>query len=505
MSRPLKKVLKNIAGLAVHDDLSSVETIDGITLDSREVETGWMFIALQGAQFDGRDYLDAAVNAGATVVAVEAGSKVGSAAGDALIIEIENLASQVSRLAGNFFATPSKKLKLIGITGTNGKTSCCHLIASALHVVKNPAYMLSTIGNGMINDLTASRLTTADAISVQRFCATARQLGAHSLTMEVSSHGLVQGRVAALNFEVAVFTNLTRDHLDYHGDMESYFQAKRQLFLRPELRAVVINADDDYGVRLLQDDAITARKIAYTTATDEQLAERGLADNLRVVRAEEVQYTLKGIRGKLFTPWGSARILTPLIGEFNLGNYLAAAGALGALLGSIDRWIVGLNSVEAAPGRMQTFVRDDRPLVIVDYAHTPDALTKALSALKLHCEGEIWCVFGCGGNRDSGKRPHMGRVAEQLATQLIITDDNPRDEQPESIVADIKAGLNSPESARVIHDRDQAITFAIANAKTGDAVFIGGKGHEDYQEIAGQRRHFSDAQIVVERLEGLAA
>ena len=474
--------------------------VRGLALDSRKVTAGDLFLAYPGHQADGRAYIGDAVRQGACAIAYEpdgATDAVDGQAGDIPAIAIPDLAAKASRIAARFYGHPTRKLAMCGITGTNGKTSCCCLLAGALQHISGRAVMMSTVGNGIPGQLEASVNTTPDAISVQAIAAAGVASGARYGVMEVSSHGLVQDRVESVRFHTAIFTNLSHEHLDYHGDMSRYGAAKRRLMLANKLQYAIINADDAYGRELLADDAIKARKFAYSLKTPPAGSD---LDNW--IWAEDVRYTLRGIQAKLYTPWGQARLVSPLLGHFNLANLLAVAAALGALFGDIQKWIVGLNAVKAVPGRMQQLGGGEQPLVVVDYAHSPDALEQALKALRQHSVGNIWCVFGCGGDRDAAKRPIMGRIAEKLANRLILTDDNPRHESAEGIAGDIRAGLRKPDAAPYIASRRDAIARAISKATADDLILVAGKGHEDYQEIDGERRHYSDVETVLELLGG---
>lgn len=342
-------------------------------------------------------------------------------------------------------------MSVIGVTGTNGKTSCAYLLAQALEFLQYPTLMLSTVGNGNPTDLKATENTTPDAIAIQRLAAEYLQQKNYHMTMEVSSHGLVQSRVAAVAYKVAIFTNLSQDHLDYHGDMESYFQAKRELFISENLQVAVINADDEYGRRLLADDQISCRKIAYSCKEKN--------DSLNIsdwVVAQNQMFNMKGMQAELHTPWGTSKLRSGLLGHFNLSNLLAVASALGFLFGDINKWIVALNAAKAVPGRMQSFTKAGKATVVVDYAHTPDALDKTLGSLREHCDGDLWCVFGCGGDRDNTKRPLMGGVAEQKANHVIITDDNPRTENADNIVDMIRQGMSNKVAKYIQKEKKQS-------------------------------------------------
>ncbi|HSC83068.1 MAG TPA: UDP-N-acetylmuramoyl-L-alanyl-D-glutamate--2,6-diaminopimelate ligase, partial [Pseudomonas sp.] len=330
---------------------------------------------------------------------------------------------------------------------------------------------------------------TPNPIAVQASLADLKQAGARAVAMEVSSHGLDQGRVAALDFNVAVFTNLSRDHLDYHGTMDAYGAAKAKLFARPELRCRVLNLDDEFG-RQLAAEQHDSRLISYS-----------LNDSEAYLYCRQASFDDHGVRAQLVTPQGEGHLQSPLLGRFNLSNLLAVVGALLGLDYPLDEILRVLPQLQGPIGRMQRFGGGKLPLVVVDYAHTPDALEKVLEAMRPHVAGRLLCLFGCGGDRDSGKRPLMAAVAERLADAVLVTDDNPRTEDPQQIVADIRAGFAKPEQVQFIHGRGQAIAQLIAGACAGDVLVLAGKGHEDYQEIAGVRHAFSDLEETAKALQ----
>ncbi|NVJ65589.1 MAG: UDP-N-acetylmuramoyl-L-alanyl-D-glutamate--2,6-diaminopimelate ligase [Gammaproteobacteria bacterium] len=509
----LKKLLKGSITKELSKALGLKQIkVNGIKIDSRSVVDGQLFIAYPGQSVDGRQFIQSAIENGATAIVAEEkdlakfckdftnllddNQQVIAYQYSAIkIVPVPNLAQKVSRIAGKFYGSPSKKMSLVGVTGTNGKTSVCYLVAQALEMMQKPTLLLSTLGNGSIGDLQTSANTTADPITIQQKAAEFLQQNYHHLCMEVSSHGLDQHRVSGLKYSVAVFTNLSHDHLEYHGDMESYFQAKRQLFLRKEIKFVVINAEDLYGQRLLDDPEIKAQKIAYTRDTSlvSEQTEHWVVSN-------NAQFTLNGISADLTTPWGTGRIRSHLLGDFNLSNLLAVAGILGALQGDLHKWLVALNAAKPVMGRMQQFSKDGLATLVVDYAHTPDALEKALKTLRHHTNGELWCLFGCGGDRDPSKRGLMGKVAETNAEKIIITDDNPRTEVASEIVSMIRQGMND-QTIPYIASRKEAIGYAMDLAAVQDMILVAGKGHEDYQEIGTEKLHYSDLETVQSLLE----
>ena len=402
-------------------------------------------------------------------------------------LAVEGLQKRLGAIADFIYGSPSQALWMVGVTGTNGKTSCAHWIGQALDACGRRAGILGTLGNGLIGGLAPATHTTPDAPALQELLQQFKSAGAKAVAMEVSSHGLEQGRVSGIKFDVALFTNLTRDHLDYHHTMAAYGQAKAKLFSWPGLRTAVINADDPFGQSLI--DAARAR------ARGARLLTYGLA--AADVAATDLGMSGDGIAVKVNTPWGKAEFTSPMVGTFNAQNLL---GVLGVLLASdvpLDVATVALARLQPPAGRMQRLGGTDRPLVVVDYAHTPDALEKVLTALRpaVATPGELMCVFGCGGERDRGKRPEMGRVAAQIADRVIVTSDNPRSEDPEAIANAIARGVRDEGNRRwtIEVDRFDAIRNAIGAARLGDVVLIAGKGHELYQERDGVRTAFSDA------------
>jgi UDP-N-acetylmuramoyl-L-alanyl-D-glutamate--2,6-diaminopimelate ligase len=381
-----------------------------------------------------------------------------------------------------------------GITGTNGKTTCAYLTAQALTHCGRPTGYLGTIGWGLPDALAPTSLTTADAVGVQRQLAALAARGARAVAMEVSSHALAQHRVDAVHFHAAAFTHLTRDHLDFHGSMQAYAAAKARLITRGELTARVINIDDAFGLEL-------ARRFAGATQSGLMLTGRerdpsAVLPGASFLRARALVCTPQGLSLTLESSFGATVLSVPLVGEFNADNALTVLGLVLAHGVPLERATQALGAVRAAPGRMELFTAPDGALAIVDYAHTPDALAKALRAARQHCRGTLRVVFGCGGDRDRGKRPLMGEAAAGLADQILLTDDNPRSEDPQRIVEDIRAGVPAEVALVVEHDRARAIELALERSRQGDAVLIAGKGHEDYQIYGRERRAFSDQAVV---------
>ena len=455
--------------------------------DSRYTKPGDVFVALKGKQVDGRNYISQAIENGAIAVISEAG-KLPVGAGDTPVVTASDIGHFLGELASSVYGHPSQKMWMAGVTGTNGKTSVSQWIAQALEALSESCGVVGTLGNGFPGRLADSANTTPDAIALQAVLAGLVSDGATACAMEVSSIGLDQHRVAGVNFNVAILTNLSRDHLDYHSDMPTYAKAKEALFQMPELAAAVLNVDDYFGRELAAKLNGRLRTVGYTLA--ESSVDNFCCDQLLV--AKNLNFRAAGLEFDL----NGQHISAPVVGRFNVANLLAVIGAL-LLRGHKLPAIAGaLAIIEAPPGRMQSIGGTGEPLVVIDYAHTPDALEKALSVLRETADsraGKLICVFGCGGARDPGKRPQMGVVAETFADRVIVTSDNPRNEDPELIVADILKGMHS--RPRVELDRGNAITVTISAASSQDVVLLAGKGHEPYQEINGARVPFSDIQI----------
>jgi UDP-N-acetylmuramoyl-L-alanyl-D-glutamate--2,6-diaminopimelate ligase len=468
--------------------------VSGLALDSRRVRSGDAFFALRGTRGHGIEFVAGAVQRGACVVLAEAPACAFEDV-DVPVLWIDGLHAFVGEIAARFFGRPSESMRVIGVTGTNGKTSTVQLLAQALETLGHRAATIGTLGAGLHGQLREGERTTPDAIAVQQLFAQFHRDGATHVAMEVSSHALEQGRVAATAFEVAAFTNLTRDHLDYHGSMQAYGAAKAKLFAWPGLQAAIINSDDAFGHDLAGTLAPGVRTLRLSSEGD------ATAD----ICASGIVTSAEGVAFQLRTPWGSQAIRSRLLGRFNVANLLTVVGCLGALGESFARIVDAVEALEPINGRMNRIGgMHGLPLVVVDYAHTPDALEQALSALRAHCAARLICVFGCGGERDAGKRPQMGAIAERLADVAIVTDDNPRGEDGDVIVAQILAGMQRPEAATVQRDREAAIRAALSMARAGDVVLIAGKGHETYQEGAGGKRAFDDMAVARAALGGHA-
>ncbi|WP_417687574.1 UDP-N-acetylmuramoyl-L-alanyl-D-glutamate--2,6-diaminopimelate ligase [Pseudidiomarina sp.] len=466
-------------------------SVGGLKLDSRTVAAGDAFVAVPGYQVDGRDFIDAAIAAGASVVLCESDGYGVSTHNSATVIEVPQLKEQLSALAGRFFGEPSKAMQVVGVTGTNGKTSVTYLLAELLQACGIKAGVIGTTGSGFPGALLPESHTTPDPIAVQQRLAALRSEGAAVVAMEVSSHALVQRRVEAVSFAVGVATNISRDHLDYHGTMANYAGAKRRLFTDLATAKVVLNTDDAALNAWLPD-----RPDAWRFSLQPQQHEH-------CVYAEAVEYQDAGTKFQLSVPINGQRqqlsVASPLLGEFNVYNLMAALVAAAQLGVHWPELCAAASQIKPVPGRMEAFHSTGKPLVIVDYAHTPDALQQVLTAVRRHCHGQLWCVFGCGGDRDRGKRPQMGAVAAANADRVVVTDDNPRTEDPAHIVQDILAGMPRDNAKiNVIAGRRDAVEQTLQRAEANDVVVLAGKGHEDYQVIGHERVAYDERAIVAQ-------
>ncbi len=494
----LAELLQGMPGVMTPPEAFAMLAVHGLSLDSRRVVPGDVFCACAGGCVHGRQFIDSAITAGALAILYEcAQSEHGtlewrSAPGghQVPVLGVAALSHQVGSIADRFYGHPSAHLFMVGVTGTNGKTSVSHFLAHALHAA--PAQtgtcgLIGTLGNGLVGQLAPATHTTPDVATLHGLLAHMREQGAQSVVMEVSSHGLDQGRIKGVAFNTAVLTNLTRDHLDYHGDMAAYAQAKQRLFAWPGLQHAVINIDDAFGRTVLADLPVGVAALGYGLH-----ATRPGVDLQGRVRHQDSHGLCLEVDGR----WGQGEIKTRLLGRFNASNLLAVIGVLLVRGLSLEVALARLRDLPQVPGRMACFGGGHHPLVVVDYAHTPDALAQVLDALRAHATGRVWCVFGCGGERDTGKRAEMGAVAERLADFVILTDDNPRHEDAWTIIADIQAGLRKPDASYVERDRGGAIGRALSLATAGDVVLIAGKGHEDYQLVGDEHRPFSDIEQV---------
>lgn len=473
--------------------------ISALSMDSRLVEPGSLFLACRGTESHGLAHLEQAMQRGAVAVAWEPGEGVAAPQCAVPCVPVAKLARRAGVIASRFYGMPSASMFTVGVTGTDGKTSCTHLFAQAAAVLGRKCGLMGTVGVGFLDDLARATHTTPDPVQLQAGLADLAAKGADALAMEVSSHALDQGRINGVELDVAVFTNLSRDHLDYHGDLRNYAQAKKRLLETQGLKALVINVDDDYGREWARELAADRPVVAYAVDGQPELNDW--------MRAENIEKRPEGLSFDVVTPHERHRLECGLIGHFNIYNLLAVAAAWRAAGVELAQVIAALGAVKTVPGRIEGFRAHGKPLVVVDYAHTPGALIQVLRALHQHRKpgGRIFCVFGCGGDRDRGKRPQMAAAAAANADELILTDDNPRTEAPQDIIADMLQGLSMEQRYIVIHDRAQAIDHALEQAGPDDLVLVAGKGHEDYQQIGLERRPFSDRAYVASRLSGDAS
>ena len=470
--------------------------VSDVTLDSRTASRGALFLACAGRTHHGLEFAADAVKRGASAVLYERNEAHAGAApplpAGIFAAAVPNLSERVGVIADRFFGAPSQQLTVAGITGTNGKTTCAWLLAQALTEAARPAAYAGTLGFGVPPQLTATPHTTSDAVSLQRQLAQLRALGAECVSMEVSSHALDQGRVNGVRFNTAAFTNLTRDHLDYHLTMEAYGAAKARLFASPHLAHRIVNVDDAFGARLA-----AQRSTARLTVTTRAASAPPLPRGAQYVRAARATPGRCGLHIEVDSSWGALEVPVHLVGDFNVDNVLTVLAVLLAWGIPSAQAARALTECRPASGRMEMFGGGGRlPLAIVDYAHSPDALENALRAARAHCRGRLRVVFGCGGDRDAGKRPLMGKIAAELADEVIVTDDNPRSEDPGRIVADILAGIAAGAPVAIEHDRALAIRAALERSRPEDVVLIAGKGHEDYQIVGRSRRAFRDQAVV---------
>jgi len=470
--------------------------------DSRKVQRGDVFFAYPVGKGDGRDYIRQAIEQGAMAIVYEEQDFVWDGELSVPHLAVANLLEQSGVIASSYLKQPDAAMFVMAVTGTNGKTSCTNWLARAVSQLGTQSCVIGTLGiatvkNGKVDDYDVTGFTTPDAIQLHQKIAAQRELGTGAIAIEASSIGLEQGRMNGLHVDVAVFTNLTRDHLDFHGDMDSYEAAKRKLFAWPSLKAAVVNLDDPAGVRLAQFcQARGTQVLGYTIASDSPEPAIQPDGAMPVLKAGNLRNYQGGTSFHLDSPFGNGVVKTQMIGRFNVSNVLAVLATLFAKGATWREAITVVEQLTSVPGRMEQLSGPGRVLVIIDYAHTPDALEKTLQNLQevaRERQGKLWCVFGCGGDRDPGKRPEMGKIAE-LADEVVVTSDNPRSEEPEQIMADIAAGFTPNRSPAPLMepDRAKAILFTIKNAARNDVVLLAGKGHEAYQEIKGKKLMFSD-------------
>ena len=479
---PLQTLLEGMAGAPVGPGIS----VQGISADSRDVRPGDLFLACPGTRTRGSLFIRDAVQAGAVVIAVDETLLSDLDRRRYSVIPVPALRDKLGLIAARFYGEPTKRMGVTGVTGTNGKTSVSWWAAKVhSRLTGRPAGLVGTLGSGCFPRLQSGANTTPGAIGVQRLCAGFLDAGTVAAFMEVSSHALDQGRVNGVEFDTAVFTNLSRDHLDYHRDLDEYFAAKKKLFAFESLSSAVVNIDDAYGRALLQQLPPGMEKISY-----------GLAESAHAPLVRATPDPDPGLVLNIESPWGRGRVRPGVAGKFNAGNILAVISLLCSAGFPLDLVLQELEDIGPVPGRMESFSHPDGARVVVDYAHTPAALEQVLASLGEDCPGRLICVFGCGGDRDREKRPLMGEVAKRLATDVILTDDNPRSEDGDDIIAAILSGMKDSAAVTVERNRSRAIELALEQARSGDVVLIAGKGHETVQEVAGRRYPFSDRQQV---------
>lgn len=474
------------------------EKAQHLHLDSRRVRQGDVFVAIKGTASDGTLHIASAIAQGAVAVLKDGNTAKTTLESGVPVISLPDLKAKLPAIASTFYGNPASSLALIGVTGTNGKTSCTHFLAEALSKRGEVCGLIGTLGVGFYGKLIETGLTTPDVCSLQASLRDLVDGGAKVVAMEVSSHSIDQGRVAGLSFETVVFTNLTQDHLDYHGNMDAYAAVKYRLLSEWPNKHCVINVEDAYGSAFAKQLAASHRVQAYAVNRPVDFPE-----SIPLTYTESIELSLEGIRARVLSPFGEGVLHLPLIGAFNLSNVLAVLVTLCLRGLSFDEVLDCLSTLTPVPGRMQTLAQPGRPLVVVDYAHTPDALDKVLSALRQHTEGRLICVFGCGGDRDPLKRPLMAAVAERWADQVIVTNDNPRHEAAEAIASGIMGGFQRPLQIWVELDRSKAIEKSIQYARLGDCVLIAGKGAERYQQIGDEKHPFDDVHEALHILRGL--
>ena len=482
---PLSELLNDFVSELPPGDL----LVTGVAIDSRQVQPGDLFIAYR----QGANFIKDAVNAGASAVVAENFDLSGYEKREIPVFNVSGLNSKTGKIISRFYDNPSSKINMIGVTGTNGKTSVSYLLAQALSTGENKCGLFGTLGYGTLNNLKEAITTTPDPVTLQRLFYDMAKDNLRYVVMEVSSHGLDQGRVVGVDFDMGIFTNLTHDHLDYHGDIKNYANSKQKFFTEYPLKKAVINLDDELGKSIVNILDRNIEAVGYVLVDDLNVLPQ---TSIPLVAGKIDSNHENSLKIYLRTPWGNGSLESNLTGSFNAYNLLACVGALCLLDISFDEVIKRLSLVKPVPGRMECFGGGSKPVVVVDYAHTPDAIKQALYALKLRCKGKLYCVFGCGGDRDKQKRPLMGSVTEQFADVIYLTNDNPRSEDPDKIIQDILNGIEDVNSVNIEVDRKVAIKHAINSATVDDIILIAGKGHETYQEIKSVKHKFSDQEVV---------
>ncbi len=494
-----KSLLTLLVGMVKTPSLITDAEVTSITMDSRQLENDALFIATAKTIEHRQVHLKQAIAKGAKAILIDQKLPLSDAEQNCIsatavqVIAVVELDRKVSEIAARFYGHPSLALTVIAVTGTNGKTSVSQFIAQCLEASGKPCGVIGTLGIGRLQGLTESGMTTPDPVSIQAALAKFCHQSINHVVLEASSHALEQGRLNSVAIDVAVLTNLSRDHLDYHQDMASYAAAKQRLFEFASVKNVVINADDIFGQSLIESFANknNIRLMTYSRLTTKA--------SLTVTA---IDTSLKGLNFTLINATKAYKICSKILGQFNIDNLLATAGSLLAINMAVEDVARLLSQCSAINGRMQMLGNDKQATVVIDFAHTPDALEKVLQSLREHLpnQGQLWCVFGCGGDRDTGKRPLMGTSADLYADHVVLTADNPRSEDNQAIVAAILKGVQQGSQLHIEHDRKQAITYAISHAKQEDIVLIAGKGHEQYQDIAGVKHPFNDIAVATQAL-----
>lgn len=470
-----------------------------LNIDSRNLIKGSLFIAVSGIKTDGRNFIFDAITKKAAAILCETKKKENHGLyhfiNEIPIIYFFKLSENISMLAGRFYKQPGKKIKIIGVTGTNGKTTVTHLINQWSEILGTKTATIGTLGNGFYNSLYPTKNTTPSAIYIQSFLQMMLEKKTKLVTMEVSSHGLIQHRVKSIPFEIGIFTNLSQDHLDYHKNMKQYELAKWLLFSTHSVRKIILNANDEYGKIWLKK-LFNYHTVAVTIKDNKQ---KQYAK--KWINATKVKYEKNSTNIRFESSWGEGNLSSCLIGKFNVINLLLSLASLLELGHDISNLIATSRSIKPINGRMQIFIRNKQPIFIIDYAHTPDALEKALTTIRLHYhKNYIWCIFGCGGERDKKKRPIMGSIAEKIADKIILTNDNPRNEKEMNIINDILMGCQKKNILTILN-RKKAIHYAFYQSKLNHIIFIAGKGHEKIQIIQDKCINYSDEATVLNLLE----
>ncbi len=483
--KTLSAVLSNVMLLPDEYDVA----IRDLAIDSRQIQPGDLFLAIQGERVNGADYIESAIDAGASAVLWDAPEDTISFAWSAAknkipLIAVTNLKENLSELVTYFYNAASELLDIVAVTGTNGKTSCVNYIAQALGTEKKCG-LIGTLGTGIYPNILSGTHTTPDVLSVHKTLANFVEHDVRYAAIEVSSHALAQGRVDGVNIDTAIFTNLTQDHLDYHATMQAYFNEKLKLFQRSSLKTAIINLDDPYGIAVVN--AVRDKNIITYSLDVNKKAD---------VFASNIKYERDATDFILNVADGCIAIRSKLIGDFNVSNLLAVCAYLRSIKYSLEEIAQSVEKIQSVAGRMQKILADGFPVVIIDYAHTPDALEKALKTLVTKCGENLTCVFGCGGERDKAKRKKMGAVAERYAMNIVLTNDNPRGEDAAEIIRQIMSGIKDQKKVHIELDREKAINTAISKTDLHGSVLVAGKGHENYQIIGSKKIKFNDASVV---------